>query len=140
MALNTTRGTETVRFHAPIGHLGPMTQYPIFHSGYPAAENLTVDWRDVPIRDARTIDGGATLASHGFAIINCPSQVRDFSDPAAIAAVYAREIVEIVKAATGASEVLAPTAGIALRFSDRKGVVAGAERAARFFAQRFHTG
>jgi len=128
----TPQSGETVRFHAPIGHLGPMTKYPIFHSGYPAAENLTVDWRDVPIRDARTIDGGASLASHGFAVVDFPSRVRDFSDPAAIAVSYAQEIVEIVKSVTGASEVLAPSAGIASRFSDRRGVVARAERAARF--------
>lgn len=136
--------TETtdkqVRFHAPIPYLGPMTEYPIFHSGYPEAENLTVNWHDMPIHDARAIPGGASLASVGFGLVEHRSNIRDFTDRSELAAAVPGEIAEIVKAASGATEVLVSAGALSPRYSDRRGVVSGSERAARFCHNDFTPG
>ncbi len=58
-----------------------------------------------PIGDARPQRERFTLDSHGFVLADHVSAVKDFRDKDAVDAVYPAEVVEAVKAITGASRV-----------------------------------
>ncbi|MBL8549629.1 MAG: hypothetical protein JNJ73_06570 [Hyphomonadaceae bacterium] len=60
----------------------------------------------VRIRDGRPIAGTFSLDRHGFTLAKHMSAVRDFKDNAGIEAVYAAEVVALIKRLTGADEVL----------------------------------
>ena len=57
----------------------------------------------VKIRDGRAVRDRLTLDSHGFVLADHMSQVVDFRDKDQVDAVYPGEVVEAVKALTGAS-------------------------------------
>lgn len=64
--------------------------------------------RRVAIRDARTLDalGEFSLDKSGFARVERPSALADFSDDAAIRAIYYPESQAILRAATGAEKIV----------------------------------
>ena len=64
------------------------------------------DERPVVIRNARAIAGLLDLEKNGFVLLNRPTALKDFSDPARIKDVYYPEIDALVKEITGASRVL----------------------------------
>ena len=62
--------------------------------------------RPVPIFNARDLDQTPSLNEEGFALLSHPTAVRDFSDYAEVESRYYDEIVELVKAQTGATRVI----------------------------------
>lgn len=80
----------------------------------------------VKIRDGRTIRRHFTLDSHGFVLADHTSKVVDFFDKEQVDAIYPGEVVEGVKALTGASFVaplgwMARTSGDMSRFKRPEG-------------------
>ena len=61
----------------------------------------------VPVRNGRPVQGSFTLDVHGFEITEHRSAVVDFTDRAEVDAVYVPEVLDFVKARTGADEVAA---------------------------------
>ena len=59
----------------------------------------------VPIRNGRPVQETFDLDVHGFELVRHPSAVRDFTDKAELDAVYVPEVVDFVKARTGADAV-----------------------------------
>jgi len=59
----------------------------------------------VPIRNGRPVQDTFSLDVHGFEIAAHRSAVRDFTDPAEVDAVYVPEVLDFVRARTGAAEV-----------------------------------
>jgi len=59
----------------------------------------------VTMRDARELHPPATLESMGFTLSNRPTQCADFRDSGEVVKVYYGEIMEMVKAASGAQRV-----------------------------------
>jgi hypothetical protein len=60
----------------------------------------------VLIRDGRAIKDHFTLDVHGFVLTSRPSAVKDFFDKDQVERIYPGEVVETVKALTGASRVV----------------------------------
>jgi len=71
------------------------------------------DPHDVTIYDVRPIADRLSFDRNGFVLLDEPSAVTDFRDPAAIEAVYLPEIVALVRRLTGAEKVI--TFGTMLR-------------------------
>ena len=67
----------------------------------------TGEFRSIPvvITDARGLPEPPTLDREGFALVHHPTHVTDFYDPVAVERVYYPEVVDMLKRATGASEV-----------------------------------
>jgi hypothetical protein len=59
------------------------------------------------IRDGRAIRAHFTLASHGFALLDAPTAIREFGDAADVDALYHAEVERHVQQATGATFVTA---------------------------------
>ena len=74
----------------------------------PGAEINTGQYQPhrVKIRNARVAPERFTLDTHGFCLARYPSTVQDFRDPAQVAALYAREVEQIVRELTGADLVV----------------------------------
>lgn len=94
---------------ARIGYVAPMIPYPISAAADPETRaNMVWDWREMPIRDGRSIPGGATLERHGFTVVPHRSRITDFNETRDWAAPYAREIEALIKRISGAAEVIIP--------------------------------
>jgi len=59
----------------------------------------------VPIRNGRPVQDTFRMVTHGFEIVPQTSAVSDFTDKAEVDAVYVPEVIEFVKARTGADEI-----------------------------------
>lgn len=59
----------------------------------------------MPIHDGRSIAGRFTLDRNGFALIDHPTAVTDFTDREEVERVYVREVAEFVRSYTGATRV-----------------------------------
>ena len=59
----------------------------------------------VTVRDGRPVKNSFTLDAHGFVLADRPSAVRDFMDKDEVDRIYPAEVVEAVKALTGATRV-----------------------------------
>lgn len=66
-------------------------------------ENVEYEKRSVPISDARA--RRTSLDEEGFELWEAPSRVNDFGDTLEVKEVYYREMCEVVRRATGGSEV-----------------------------------
>jgi hypothetical protein len=73
--------------------------------GVPAWNGID-DPRHVRIEDARGREAEFTLDRNGFALVNAPSEVRDFYDANEIKAVYYPETERLLRAKLGASRVI----------------------------------
>ena len=62
--------------------------------------------REVAIHDARAVAGRLTLDCEGLALLPHDTRVSDFYDEAQIETIYYPEMVDLLKAATGAEEVV----------------------------------
>ncbi len=60
---------------------------------------------EVLVRDGRPIRDRFSLDTHGFVLADRPSAVKDFFDKAEVDAVYPGEVIDAVKALTGANRV-----------------------------------
>jgi hypothetical protein len=78
----------------------------------------------VPIADMRPIADQLSFDRNGFVLVDAPSAVADFRDPAQIEGIYLPEIVDMVRRLTGAEKVL--TFGTMLR-SDAAGTEDGSK-------------
>jgi hypothetical protein len=65
----------------------------------------TYERRPMPITDGRAV-AGLGLETSGFALVEHPTKVTDFFDPAQLESVYYAEVVELVKRASGAARVV----------------------------------
>ena len=78
----------------------------VFWPGKREASYWPVEEHPVRIHDARAEAGRLALETTGFTLLNRPTAVTDFTDPAEVKAVYYPEIEALVKELTGASRVL----------------------------------
>lgn len=92
---------------------------PFYYANAHHRDHVPVDPRMMPLIDGRTHP--PELAQHGFVRIDHRSVVADFADREAVAALYADEVAELVRAATGASRVMVTAPGI-VRFSEASGL------------------
>jgi hypothetical protein len=60
----------------------------------------------MPVRDGRPVRDQFTLDRNGFALIDHPSQVTDFTDKAEVDRIYPDETTEFLKSCTGADRVV----------------------------------
>lgn len=103
----TSQGTAV---EAQVNYLTPMTEKPVNYTFQPPPG---VPWRSgkreayrVEVRNARTLAARPTLDEQGFALFDHETSVRDFCDAAEVRSVYYPEIEGVLKAATGAAEIL----------------------------------
>ncbi len=68
--------------------------------------NITADPRRATLRNGRVADEAFELDKQGFELVDHPTRVRDFLDAAEIRDVYYPEMIELVKARTGARRVV----------------------------------
>lgn len=65
----------------------------------------TYEFRPMPIRDGRAATG-LGLDTSGFKLVDHPTRMKDFFDPAELASVYYPEVIELVKRESGAARVV----------------------------------
>lgn len=109
---------------AEINYLGPMDSMPYFYAKDHDRDNLVLEAHRVAITDARQLAEPPTIERDGFQLVRHRSAVADFTDLAAVEAIYPTEIDALLLALTGADFVR--TSGPVLRFSEpgrRKGFV-----------------
>lgn len=99
--------------HAVLHYQQAGTPRPVSYTFEPPAgtpwSTAVDDPRSVPIHDARPLAARGELAldRQGFALLTqVPSALRDFSDEAAIRAVYYPEVAALLRGATGAEKVV----------------------------------
>ena len=68
--------------------------------------NIQSDPRRVTIRNGRVSPESFELDKQGFRLVDHPTRVRDFLDPAEVPAVYYPEMIDLVKRETGARRVV----------------------------------
>ncbi len=116
-----------------IGFLGDCAGKPIFYGRQRELNNLPIEPRAVTIEDVRPIREEVSLDREGFALVDGPTAVTNFFDPAEVREVYMRELETLLTRVTGAAKVVASPGGV-LRRSERSGRVGqdGSTVTARF--------
>jgi len=126
---------QAAAIEAQIPYLAAMKDKPLSYSGFPELENLAIDWRSMPVRNARALPGGGpTLQQHGFTAVAHRSAVTRFDLSEAWHDAFKAEIIAVLQAATGASEVVVPAV------SYRKVDMPGSFGAAQFCHNDFTAG
>ncbi len=105
------------RVTGSVNYSGDAVARPRYHANDQSRDQLDLVAHEVPILDARTLDRAPTLEAEGFALIDAPSAVTDYRDPAQ-ADLYLAEIRDLVARETGAALVVNTGPGI-LRFAER---------------------
>jgi hypothetical protein len=90
-----------------VNYIGDMDEFPVFFSENHDRNNLVLDEHRIRIHDARPIQHGLDLERDGFALVDWPSAVRDFTDAAEVDRVYPAEICALIERLTGADKVIA---------------------------------
>jgi hypothetical protein len=95
---------------AAVNYLTPMPQKPVNYAFQPPPG---VPWRSgtrephhIQVRNARTLETPPSLDEQGFALFERGTSVQNFYDTTEVRAVYYPEVEELLKAATGAVEVV----------------------------------
>ena len=101
-----------------INYIGDMAVRPRYYAQDHSRDNLVFDNRAVRIEDLRGAAEQPTLAREGFALVPHTSKVEDFRDAEAVSRIHIREIEELVRKLSGASQVVVTGSGI-LRFGER---------------------
>ena len=71
------------------------------------ATNLAFETKSVNVQDIRGLQTAPTLDSHGFRIVDCATQVTDFSNPVSVNEKYLAECEKLLRTTVeGADEVL----------------------------------
>lgn len=103
---------ETLRepVEAPLTYLvdsgeRPVTYMPPYEGGETRRTGTYAPYQ-VPVRDGRPLAPYLSLDREGFALTRHDTRVADFFDEAEVRAVYYPEMARLVKAATGAAQVL----------------------------------
>jgi hypothetical protein len=112
MSLNLAERPSTLHpavIEAELNYLGPVDGRPFTYTFAPPIgqprSNITAAPHRVAIHDLRPIAASVSLDREGFAVATGASALRDFSDEAAIRAIYYPESARILQAATGAARV-----------------------------------
>ncbi|MCR9070293.1 MAG: methyltransferase [Alphaproteobacteria bacterium] len=109
MTLSRTSGDRGLSITAPLGFTVPQKEKPVFHSAALTGGDpkifFKVDQIPVDINDMRPIADRLDLDREGFELRTVPTDVDDLYDEDAVTTVYYAEIVDLVKRATGASQV-----------------------------------
>jgi hypothetical protein len=94
---------------ATLNFLDPVEGRPFTHTAEPPPgqpqSNIVAAPHRVSIRDLRSLADAVSVDREGFAVARGESALRDFSDEAAIRAIYYPESARILQAATGATRV-----------------------------------
>jgi hypothetical protein len=101
---------------AAIAYAGRAVTRPRYHSNDTSGDLLDIQPVQMDIRDARGL--AMTLDGAGFTLCKHRSAVADFTDRAAVDAIYRQEVVALVAALSAADLVLVSSPGV-LRFSER---------------------
>ncbi len=93
-----------------LNHIAPMDGKPAIHippegTGHPR-RTYEHEQHTVKIHDMRDVADGLSLDVEGLALVHHDTKVKDFLDPDEVRAVYYPEVAELVKQATGASDVV----------------------------------
>jgi hypothetical protein len=95
---------------AQVNYLTPTTEKPVNYTFQPPPG---VPWRSgrpevhrIQVHNARTLAARPSLDEQGFALLDHGTSVGNFFDAAEVRSVYHPEVEEILKAATGAAEVV----------------------------------
>jgi len=83
----------------------------VAHLIYPPASGRKLvrprqEYRRMPITDCRTLAEPPHVDQAGFALVHAPAAARDFYDDDAVRRAYYPEVVELLKAALGAQDVV----------------------------------
>jgi hypothetical protein len=103
---------------ARINYLGAMSVRPRFYAVDYSRDNLVIDGRTMPIRDARAAGPSSSLDREGFTLVPHRSAVSEFRDMDTVQRVYLPEIQQLMLGLTGAERILM-TPGAVLRFGER---------------------
>jgi hypothetical protein len=101
---------------AAIAYAGRGVARPRYHSNDTSGDLLDIQPLQMDIRDARGQE--MTLDGAGFTLCEHRSAVADFTDRAAVEAIYREEIVSLIRTLSGADLVVVNNPGV-LRFSER---------------------
>jgi hypothetical protein len=104
---------------ADIAYAGRAIARPRYYANAHERDEVDIAPAPMPVGDARGM--GATLDREGFALVAHESAVRDWRSREEVAQIYAAELAQLVKAQTGADEVIVSPHGI-LRFSEKSGL------------------
>jgi len=104
---------------AEIAYAGRAIARPRYYANAHDRDEVDIAPAPMPVADARAIN--AQLDREGFTLVAHDSAVSDWRSTEQIAQVYAGELAELVKATTGADEVIVSPHGI-LRFSEKSGL------------------
>jgi hypothetical protein len=103
---------------ACINYAARTAHRPCYYANDHRRDTVVIDGRSMALIDGR---GAATsLDVEGFRLIAHRSKVADFQNREGVAATYPSEIIALIRAETGADEVLVTARGI-LRFSEASG-------------------
>ena len=103
---------------AEINYLGPMDSMPYFYARDHDRDHLVLEPHRVEITDARQLDPPPCLEREGFTLVPHATAVTEFTDAAAVEAVYPGEIEALLRNLTGADHVVAR--GTVLRFVENE--------------------
>src|SRR6185312_15705464 len=78
----------------------------------PDFERLPLAPERMPIADMRGREDAFSLDEQGFRLVRWPTAVKDFHDPAEVAAVYTPEVLALVCEAAGARSALVSSPGL----------------------------
>ena len=109
--------TETV-VRALMNYAVPGGPKPRFHANDQRLDTVPLDPRDVSVTDARTLDDPPRLDREGLALVRLPTRVAQWRDRDEVAAIYPDEVMDFIKALTGADAVVI-SGPPSLRFGER---------------------
>ncbi len=102
---------------AELNYLAPMDQRPVFASDM-TKTNIVLETHPVTIIDSRTLTEPPSLEREGFAMVEHRTALTDFRDHDQVEGLYLREVAELIRSITGATEVRASPGPVA-RYADR---------------------
>ena len=96
--------------HAGLNYIVDTGVPPVRYIDWPEMEHAEVppqyELHDMTIRNGRPLRDIFNLDTHGFAFVDHPTAVRDFTSEEERKTVYDREVADLIKTHSGASEVL----------------------------------
>jgi hypothetical protein len=107
-----------------VNYLEHMEELPVFYSERQQDNNLKLASHEVRVTDARNLEQPPSLDRYGFMLTKHSSAVADFTDADSVRAKYRSEVVELIRAVTGAALVIANPSGV-IRWSERRADTSG---------------
>ncbi len=104
---------------AKINYVGAMTDRPKFHAQDHRRDNLVYDPQVMEIADARSWAVPPSLEREGVQLVHAPTRVTDYRDSDQLKELYLQDTAELVRRATGATEVHMLPGGGMVRYAER---------------------